>query len=42
MWYIKLNGKILPTPYLYRDDCMEELYRIKEEMGAVLLEAVYI
>ncbi len=42
MWYVKLNGKILPTPYQYYHDCLNECIRLKEEMCAVITEPVYI
>ena len=29
MWYVKLNGNILPTPYQRFEDCMEEVRRLQ-------------
>jgi hypothetical protein len=42
MWYVKLNNTILPTPYQYFHDCMEECRRLDEEMCAVSTEPVWI
>ena len=42
MWYVKLNDTILPQPYQYFSDCMEECRRLDEEMVAVRTEPVYI
>lgn len=42
MWYVKLNGTILPTPYLYYSDCFDACNRLKEEMIAVCTEPVFI
>ena len=40
MWYVKLNDNVLPTPYQYFHDCMEECRRLSEEMCAVRTEPV--
>lgn len=42
MWYVKLNGTILPTPYLHYSDCFDACNRLKEEMIAVCTEPVFI
>lgn len=42
MWYVKLNGVILPTPYQYFHDCMDECRRLDDEMVAVCTEPVLI
>ena len=42
MWYVKLNGTILPTPYQYFGDCMDECRRLDDEMVAVMTEPVWV
>jgi hypothetical protein len=42
MWYVELNGKILPTPYQYFSDCLSECIRLQEEMCAVSTRPVKI
>lgn len=42
MWYVKLNGNILPTPYQRFEDCMEEVRRLQNTMVAVCVDAVLI
>lgn len=42
MWYVELNGKILPTPYQYFSDCLSECIRLQEEMCAVSTRPVRI
>lgn len=40
--YVELNGKILPTPYQYFSDCLNECIRLKSEMCAVNTRPVKI
>lgn len=40
MWYVELNGTIIPTPYQYYQDCLEECIRLREEMCAVCTRPV--
>jgi len=42
MWYVELNGKLLPTPYQYYHDCLEECMRLDDEMVAVSTRPVFI
>ncbi len=42
MWYVKLNDTVLPTPYQYFHDCLDECRRLSEEMCAVRTEPVWI
>lgn len=42
MWYVKLNGTILPTPYQYFSDCLAECKRLQRTMCAVSTEPVLI
>jgi hypothetical protein len=42
MWYVKLNDTILPTPYQYFSDCLEECTKLQWEMVAVCTEPVFI
>ncbi len=42
MWYVKLNGNILPTPYQNFSDCLEACKQIQREMCAVMTEPVFI
>ena len=42
MWYVELNGKVLPTPYQYYSDCFNECKRLEETMCAVIANPVYI
>lgn len=40
MWYIELDGEILPTPYQTYDACMAEIKRLQETMIGVCLYPV--
>ncbi len=42
MWYVELNGKIIPEPYQYYSDCLDECIRLSHEMCAVMTRPVYI
>ena len=42
MWYVELNGKIIPEPYQYYHDCLDECIRLSEEMCAVRTRPVFI
>lgn len=42
MWYVQLDGTILPTPYQTYDACMAEVNRLKETMIAVCVEPVLL
>lgn len=42
MWYVKLNGHVLPTPYQRFGECMDACRQIKKEMVAVITEPVWI
>ena len=42
MWYVELNDRIIPQPYQYFHDCMEECRRLDEEMIAVSTRPVWI
>lgn len=42
MWYVKLNDTVLPTPYQYFKDCLNECIRLSHEMCAVRTEPVWI
>ena len=42
MWYVKLNGNILPTPYQFFSDCLAECIRLQNTMCAVTTEPVRI
>lgn len=42
MWYVKLNDKIIPTPYQFFSDCLSECQRLKQTMIAVCTEPVFI
>lgn len=41
MWYVELNGRIIPTPYQRYDDCMAEVRRLKNTMIAVCVRPVH-
>ena len=42
MWYVKLNGTILPIPYQHFSDCLAECKRLQRTMCAVSTEPVLI
>lgn len=42
MWYVELNGKIIPNPFQRYDDCMAECKRLRNTMVAVLVRPVQI
>lgn len=42
MWYIELNGTLLPTPYQYYDDCMAEIRHMQETMVAICVRPVLV
>jgi hypothetical protein len=42
MWYVNLNGRVLPTPYQQYRDGMDECERLKRTMIAVIVYPVLI
>lgn len=40
MWYIELDGTLLPTPYQRYEDCMAEIKRLQKTMIGVCLYPV--
>lgn len=42
MWYVKLNNRIIPTPYQFFSDCLAECQRLHQTMIAVCTEPVLI
>lgn len=40
MWYVQIDDTILPTPYQYFSDCLDECKRIQREMVAVCVTPV--
>ena len=41
MWYVELNGKIIPTPYQFYEDCMAACRHYQETMVAVCATPVW-
>ena len=42
MWYVKLNGTLLPTPYQYYSDCRAACEELKKKTVAAITEAVFL
>ena len=42
MWYVNLNGKVIPYPYQFYDDCMKECMRLKDTMIAASVYPQFI
>jgi hypothetical protein len=40
MFYISINGKVLPTPYQTFPEAMEECIRVQKTMVAVVVKIV--
>lgn len=40
MWYIKVNGTLLPTPYRFYKDAFADVDRIKELYGPCCVDIV--
>jgi len=40
-WYVELNGRVIPTPYLRYEDCMAEIRRIQSQGVACTLRPVH-
>lgn len=40
LWFVELNGMVIPTPYQKYDQYMEECRRLKETMVAVCVRPV--
>lgn len=36
MWYVEVNGTVIPIPYQKLSDCLAECGRLKETMVAVI------
>jgi len=41
MWYVMLNEKIIPNPFLRYEDCMAEIRRIQSQGVACLARPVH-
>lgn len=42
MWYVTLNGVLIPTPYILYRDAYEASLRIKEANSPCIVDTVYI
>ncbi len=42
MWYVELNGQIIPIPYQRYEDCMAECRRLQETMVAICVCPVFV
>lgn len=40
MWYVVVNDKVIPTPYQYYSDALDEAIRLKETMCAVCTSVI--
>jgi hypothetical protein len=41
MWYITVNGKKLPTPYLTFDEAMQAMEELRSKISLCILDCVY-
>jgi len=41
MWYVELNGRVLPNPFQRFSDCLAECNRLSWEMVAVITRPVH-
>lgn len=41
MWYLEVNGVIIPRPYRWIEDAKKEWDRLKEEMGPCCISIIW-